>query len=95
MKDPQNITIALLAASAAILAALLVFTLDSRPAMADASVRAGDYVVVTGAFGGTKDLVYVIDVPAMRMNSYSINIQKNAIDLHDSVPLDKVFGAAR
>lgn len=91
MKDTQNTIIVMLLVTAAILAALLVVSLNSPQAQADVSVRAGDYIMFSGAFTRTNDFIYVIDVGMRRINVYTINIQKSAIDMIDSVELEKLF----
>ncbi len=92
MKDTQNITIVLLIVTAAILAGVLVVSLNSRDAdAACASVKGGDYIVVTGAFNKTKDLVYVIDIGTQRMNVYGTDLRKNSIELYDAIELNKLF----
>jgi len=92
MKDKQNITIILLLVTAAILATMLVVTLNSPRAYAGSPVRGGDYIMVNGAFNENRDLVWVIDVMSKRMNVYELNLQRGAVDLIDGVELGKALG---
>lgn len=95
MKDPQNITISLLAITAAILTAMLISTYvnTQEPAFADTPARAGAYIAVTGAWSGSRDLLYVVDVLANRLNVYSIDTNAKAIKIGDTVDLKRVFAA--
>ena len=91
MKDTQNILIVLLVVTAAVIATMLALTLSSRPAYADSSVRAGDYIMLVGAFNKTKDLLYVINVPSQQLNVYEINPQNGMMNRVDMVNLEKLF----
>jgi len=93
MKDPQNITIVLLLISAAVLGAMLIasYTTLDRTAYASTTARGGDYIMSTGARSGTRELLFVIDLAARRLNCYETNINTWAIDLQDSVDLEAAF----
>ena len=95
MKDPQNITISLLAITAAILTAMLVsaYVNTQEPAFADTPARAGAYIAVTGAWSGSRDLLYVTDVVANRLNVYTINTNTKSIEIAATVDLKRVFAA--
>lgn len=91
MKDPQNITIGLLLATAAILAAMLITTYQTtdNAAYADTPVKQGDYILGTGAWTSSTDLVYIVDIAAGRLNVYAKG--SKSIDLGDSVDLNQAF----
>ena len=93
MKNPQNITIALLAVAAMILAAVLVGSYTGDKAYADTMSKQGDYIMTTFQFSDSRDLVTVVDMAARRMNTYAINVNSNAIDIaDDTVDLERAFG---
>ena len=91
MKDGQNITIVLLAVTAVILAALLISDFISTPAYADTPVKEGDYILGTGAASRSTDLIYIIDIANRQLNVYVANINTNAIDIVDTVDLERAF----
>ena len=93
MTDPRNATVALLLASAVILSILLAgaFRDSGSAAYADTSVKYGNYVMVPGARSATTDLLYVVDTSAKRLNVYETNINTNALDLVDSIDLERAF----
>ena len=112
MKDPKNLSIALLCVSATVLATALAlppraapapahadvlataFALlpgTAAPAHADTPVRGGDYIMITGAYSDSVDLLYVIDVVAQKVNTYVFNPQTNELVLRDQFDLKPVF----
>ena len=93
MKDTQNIWIAVLFVTAGILTAMLVTTYvqTQQPAYADTPARGGEYIAVTGAWSSSRDLLYLVDLVANRMNAYTINTNTDAIERVDSIDLKKVF----
>ena len=93
MKNPQNITIALLAVTAVIMGTMLLSGYMTSPnaAYADTPVKQGDYVMGTGGYTPSTDLLYVIDIASRRLNVYYANINTNALDPIDRVDLDKAF----
>jgi hypothetical protein len=94
MKDPQNVTIALLLATAVILLALLLASYSSTDNAAYAAgtfVKQGDYILGAGAKGGNTDLVYVIDIAVRQLNVYQPDINTGTLDLMDSVDLGRAF----
>jgi len=95
MTNAQNVTIALLLATAGILGALLVGTYvgTSERALADTPDRGGDYIIVTGEWSGTLDIVYVIDIGTDRMVAYWINQNSGAVEIIDTMDLRRVFPA--
>jgi len=95
VKDPQSFVIALLLVTAAILGAM-VFTAyrgTSQTAYAEASVKQGDYVMVTGAWSTNNDLLYVLDLAARKLNVYYLNDQRSTIDPVTDADLNAVFAA--
>jgi uncharacterized SAM-binding protein YcdF (DUF218 family) len=95
MKDPQNITIAILLATAVVLGTMLAFTLGTREAQAAASVRGAQYIMVTGEVSNIRDVLYVIDITSRQVCVYDVNWVKKTLDLVDRKPLDEVFGTTR
>ncbi len=91
MKDNKNITIAMLCVSAAILVTVLVLTYNSNQALADTSIRGGDYIMVTGNYSKTLDLLYVIDIAQQKINVYALDEQNNALKMLDQANLKQVF----
>ena len=93
MKDSQNITIALLLATAGILIAMLIATYvqTSRPAYADSPDRRGNYVIVAGAWSASTDLVYMINIAHKKLNVYYSNQGANTLELIDDVDLGRAF----
>lgn len=94
MKDTQNITIALLAVTAAILTAMLVggYFSTGSTAQADTPARTGQYIAVMGSWGESSDLLYLTDVVTGQMNVYTID--KNTKSLEPAQPpvdLNKLF----
>jgi len=94
MKDPKNLTISLLCVSAAILATILVLLHTSTPVQADSPARGGDYIMITGAVSNSLDLLYVIDLATLRVNTYAFNASKDQMLLKDQTNLAAAFRAA-
>ncbi len=92
MRNPTNMTIAVLCVSAAILIGVLV---GLKPASAVTSEsRAGDYIMINCQQMGTWGIVYVIDKSAQRLNGYTLEKNRRRIDLVVSQSLDQLFPAA-
>jgi len=93
MTNAQNVTIALLLATAGILGALLVGTYvgTSEQALGDTPDRGGDYIMVTGEWSGTIDLLYVFDIAANKMIAYWVNQNNGAVEIVDTIDLRRVF----
>ena len=82
----QNVTIALLLMTAAILTSLLAASwLYTEPAYAGASARAGDYLVVNGMYDTDTDFIYVLDIANAKLNLYYPDINTNKLTLGVSV----------
>lgn len=91
MKDTQNITILLLIVTGLILGAMVIGTYKTPTAYAESTARMGDYVLATGAFLRGADRLYVINVPANRLNVYALNSSTNVIEFKESVNLERIF----
>lgn len=91
MKDPKNLTIAMLCVSAAILATALLLLPAADEARADTPVRGGDYIMITGAYSASTDLLYVLDLATQRINTYVFNPQNNDLILRHQLNLKPVF----
>jgi len=92
MRSSQDVTIVLLLAVAAVLAALVVATHGPDPALADTSISKGNYIVVAGEWSRTLDLVYVVNIATRRMNVYWYHDKMDNVELIDSVDLERTFG---
>ena len=68
MNGNQRITIGLLIGSAIVLSILVIGTM-TEPAEARTMGRQGTYIMVGGHVGEEKEVVYVVNVPARRMNA--------------------------
>lgn len=93
MNDTQNLTIVLLLVTAAVLGVMVYGTWQGtgRDALADSSVRQGDYIMVTGAWSDSNDFLYVMDIAAMQINVYFTDVQNNRIELADTVNVERAF----
>ena len=94
MKNAQNITIVLLAVSAAILAGLLAGTvgLDRSAQAGNASNAKGDYIMVPYAWSDQLDLLVVVDVASRKMNVYFPNKTTKALEpIQPIVDLERTF----
>ena len=91
MKDTKNVTIAMLCVSAAILATVMALSYNSNQALADTSIRGGDYIMVTGNLSKSLDLLYVLDIAAQKINVYALDENENAVKMYDQVNLKQVF----
>jgi len=92
MKNTENVTIALLAVTACILAALLVASHTGEPAYAAGeSVKGGDYIMAAAQWSASTDLVYVIDIAARQMNVYFLNPNTQALESLPSMDLRRAF----
>ena len=95
MKDSQNITIALLCVSAAVLGTMVAWTYHAEEAQAaGVSASAGEYIMFTGEVTATTDMLYIIDLTKKRMNAYVFEPMANVIELKDQVDLGKAFRQA-
>jgi hypothetical protein len=86
----------ILSITATILLVGVVLTLGGQgKALAEGVLdRGGDYVMVTGQFNTTYELVYVTDAAAQRLNVYSWEQTNRQFILWDSVDLKRVFSEA-
>ncbi|MFW6061606.1 MAG: hypothetical protein ACOC93_02240 [Planctomycetota bacterium] len=93
LKDSKNLTVVLLAISAVVLGAMVVGTWsDSAWAGEPAGTSYGsDYVMVSGAWTGSTDILYIVDVRAQRLNAYFIDRQDEQVQLRDSIDLARLF----
>jgi hypothetical protein len=93
MKTTNNLMLVLLVVTAAILGAILVGSYTAQVANADISIKQGDYLIGSMTIASSRDLIYVIDISARKMNVYTvINSQSNRIDGIDmGIDLDRAF----
>lgn len=93
MKNNQNLTIVLLVISAAILTVMLVTAMHqtSESAVAAASVKQGDYIMVTGQISPRYDALYAVDVLQKQLNVYWVNPDNNRMEILDTADLERAF----
>jgi hypothetical protein len=93
MNDKPNLTIGVLSITAVILLAGVLLTVGHQnSAMAMGQIdRGGDYILVTGQFSDSTELIYVTDAAAQRMNVYSYEQTNRQFMLWDSIDLKQVF----
>ena len=92
MKNTQNVTIAVLTVTACILLAMVLGSfLADRATAGVPSIKQGDYIMGTGAYSNDRDLLYLIDIAARRLNVYWPNINTNSLELVDKVDLQQAF----
>ena len=89
MFDTRNVTIAMLAITAAILfVGLILVSLFPQQAHAVGQMdRGGDYVIATGQHQDSLEYLYVTDAAIGRLNVYALDKNKNQIDLIDTFDL--------
>ena len=91
--NTKNLTLAILCVSAAIMGTMLV-VLHTTPVALATEVRGGDYIMVTGRFTDVQEALYVVDTAQQKLNVYNFDMVHNAIQLRDSLPLNRVFSAS-
>jgi hypothetical protein len=98
VQDDKNLTIGVLSITAVVLLIGVILTAVGGQNQALAigqSDRGGDYIVVTGQFTQSTELVYVTDAAARRLNLYSYDATRRQLILWDSQDLRRVFGKPR
>lgn len=93
MKKHENLIIAALVLTAGILSTVLVWSLVATPeqAYADTSVRGGDYIVGTGAWSASRDLLYIINRSQRQLNVYAIDQNSKSLNRVQRLNLAEVF----
>ncbi|HOF18752.1 MAG TPA: hypothetical protein PK082_07565 [Phycisphaerae bacterium] len=91
LKNPQNLTIVLLLATAAVLAAMLLATYTQDAQAGTSAGKQGDYIMVNGMWSGSTDLVYIVDIAARKLNVYYAHAASNDVKLIQTVDLAKAF----
>ncbi|HET6430247.1 MAG TPA: hypothetical protein VFJ30_17655 [Phycisphaerae bacterium] len=91
MKDTRSIAIAVLAVSATILATVLVLSFMAAPAPAESAIGAGDYIMITGQYTTSTDLLYVFDLQKKGLNVYAYDRNGNRLQPIKSIELQKLF----
>jgi len=95
MQDNKNLAIGVLSITATILfAAFLIVTVLPTPQVQaiGQTDRGGDYIVVTGQFTDSSELVYVTDAAANRLHAYGFDWSRRQFILWDNHDLNRVFG---
>ena len=95
MKDPKNLTIAMLCVSAAVLATALLLLPGADEARADTPVAGGDYIMVTGSYSGLIDLLYIVDRSQQKLNAYVLDLNRGDLIVKSQVNLKLAFQRAR
>ena len=95
MKDPKNLTIAMLCVSAAILTTALLLLPGADQARADTPVRGGDYIMVTGAYSSLIDLLYIVDRSQQKLNAYVLDLNRSDLLIKSQINLKLTFQRGR
>jgi hypothetical protein len=92
MNKTQNFAIGTLLVTAAVLVALLIGSVSTNTAYGTStSVKQGDYIMSAGELSSGLDMVYVINIATRKLNVYFTNKNTWAIDLVDTVDLERVM----
>lgn len=93
----ENLAIGVLSITATILlvGVILVLSTGQNQALAfsGGNDRSGDYVIATGQFSSSTDLVFLVDAAANRLNIYGYDRIQKDLRLYDSHDLRREFGA--
>lgn len=98
MRNNQNLAIGVLTVTAVILfVGTILSTAGGRSdAMAFGQLdRGGDYILLTGQFTENRELLYVTDAAAQRLNVYSYETSTRQFVLWDTVNLARMSGSRR
>jgi len=90
-RKAQNVTIAVLCLSAAVMTVVLVVAVTAGPAGAGESARGGHYIMFTGDVPGATDMLYVIDRRSRKLNAYDFAGQANTLNIAGQIELSKTF----
>jgi hypothetical protein len=95
----ENLVIGVLSITATILLVGLILVLagseNQALAFSGGNDRGGDYVMATGQFSSSTDLVFVTDAAANRMNIYGYDRTTRELRLYDAHDLHKELGGTR
>lgn len=87
----------MLIASACVLAGLLVsrtgLPLDT-PAQAELLLKSGNSTLMTAATNDSEEGLFLLDGDRNRLLIYTTNVNRNELELRQSLPLSRVFGDA-
>ncbi len=95
MQDRDSLTIGVLSITATILlVGIILVTVggQDRAVAIGQTDRGGDYLVVTGQFTDSSELIYVTDAAARKMNVYSYDWNRGHLILWDSHDLRRALG---
>lgn len=98
MNDSKNLAIGVLSITATILLVGVILSglVTTEPAYARGqSDRGGDYIMLTGQFSDSSELIYVTDAAAQRMNLYSYETSTRQFVLWDSIDLKSTFAPGK
>lgn len=95
MKDPKNLTIAMLCVSATILVTALVLLPGTNQALADTPASRGDYIMVTGSYSKSIDLLYIVDRSQQQLIAYVLNLHRGDVIPRSQVNLKLAFQRGR
>jgi hypothetical protein len=92
----ENLAIGVLSITATILLVSVILALSGGQnqafALSGGNDRGGDYVLATGQFSSSTDLVFLTDAAANRLNVYGYDRTQRELRLYDSQDLRRVFG---
>jgi len=80
-----------LPAPATVLATVGILLHVSAPAQAGTPIAGGEYIMLTGSYSASTDLLYVVDLQQRRMNTSRYNPTNNRLEHADWVDLKKLF----
>ncbi|HVP11881.1 MAG TPA: hypothetical protein VMV94_11935 [Phycisphaerae bacterium] len=94
----ENLAIGVLSITATILLVGVILALSGSQnqalAFSGGNDRGGDYVMATGQFSSSTDLVFLTDAAANRLNIYGYDRTQRELRLFDTHDLKKEFGEA-
>ena len=97
MKQRDNLTIGVLSITAVVLlVGVLLAPGWQAPAYAIGQLdRGGDYIMLTGQFSKSSEMVYLIDAAAQKLNAYSYDWNRGILVIWDSHNLKRTFADRR
>ncbi len=97
MNQRDNLTIGVLSITAVVLlVGVLLAPGWQAPAYAIGQLdRGGDYIMLTGQFSKSSEMVYLIDAAAQQLNAYSYDWNRGILVIWDSHDLKRAFGQRR
>ncbi|MFQ5410686.1 MAG: hypothetical protein ACE5EC_00245 [Phycisphaerae bacterium] len=95
MRDNRNLVIAVLSITAVVLLVGILVSDPDRALAIGQLDRGGDYIMLTGQFSDSSELLYITDAAARRLNVYGYNSTNRQFVLWDSIDLTRLVGKKR